>query len=526
MGKTEMTIGKKMMAHPRGRRTIRRAVLLTGAVLTATVLAACGDSSATSAGSDSRSSADSAAPSLQSEPVTRGEIAKIINATGAVRPDITVDIGSEVSGKILSVNVDFNSIVKAGDILAVIDPENLENRVAQAKAQVDNRRSDININMASLKRAEINAAQAKRSFDRRSQLFAEEAISKAQLEETERALELANADIELAKARLEGAQSSLSQAEADLRNARVNLERTVIKAPIDGVVIERLVDPGQTVAANFNSPELFRVAGDLSKIKVDAAIVESDVSGMDAGDIASFTVDAYPGRPFKGTVEQLRLKSKTESNIVTYTAVISAPNPDASLMPGMTTTLQITTDSKSNILRIPATAERFRPTPAQIKEWGAPQEEGAEKDDVDPKLRGRLAALGISAAKADAILETMDKDTVSLREQIADPTQNWRRIGRIKQLREIFDGIIKNSLTTPEYQSYRRLVQSESNVRDAVVWIKDGEKMRSRDVGLGLSDGSFIEVISGLNEGDAVITSIGNAGGGGRPGGRPGGRRG
>lgn len=461
-------------------------------------------------------------PSLQVGLVSRGEIAKIINATGTVRPDITVQVGSEVSGKLLTVDVDFNSVVEQGDVLAVIDPENLENRVSQVEALVENRRSDININMASLKRAEVNAAQAKRSLDRREQLFAESAISKAQLEETERAMQLADADIELAKARLLGSESSLKQAQADLRTAKVDLSRTVIRAPIDGVVIERLVDPGQTVAASFSAPELFKIAGDLSKIKIDAAIVESDVSGLDAGDPVSFSVDAYPGRVFRGEIEQLRLKSETQSNIVTYTAVVAADNVDNVLMPGMTTNLQITTNSKADILRIPATAERFRPTPDQIKTWQV--EEPAEANaDVDPKTREQLSALGLSTARIDSVLSTMASETVRLREQINDPTQTWRKVARLKQLRETYDGIIKKELTSTEYQDYRRLLQANAQTRDAQIWIKSDDKMRLADVGLGLSDGSFVEVIAGLSEGDEVITSIG--GGGerrGPPGRRPG----
>jgi len=409
---------------------------------------------------------------LEAGSVNRGVIAKIINASGVVRPDITVEVGSEVSGKILSVEVDFNSVVTKGDVLAVIDPENLENRVAQVEAQVENRRADINISTASLKRAEVNSAQANRSLERRKKLYAENAISQAQLEETERAMELASSDIELAKARLEGAQSALRQSLADLRSVRVNLSRSSIIAPIDGVVIERLVDPGQTVAASFSAPELFKIAGDLSKIKIDA-----------------------------------------------YTAVVDAENLDKSLMPGMTANLQITTNSKSGILRIPASAERFRPTPDQIKTWKA-EEKVAGSSDVDPKTRERLTALGLSDSRADTVLDTMANQTENLREQIADPTQTWRKVARLKQLRETYDGIIKKELTSTEYQEYRRLLQADAQTRDAQLWVKSGDKMRQVNVGLGLSDGSFVEVLSGLTEEDEVVVSIkGNDNGGqkGRP---------
>lgn len=506
----------------RETRKIRTHAYLGGVFLLGTVLAlgACSDNKTSSksgkaANSPGAAQGADAPPSLRSAAVSKGEISKIINATGSVRPGITVEVGSEVSGKLLSVNVDFNSEVTKGDVLAVIDPENLENRVAQSNAQVENRRSDIKINKASLKRAEINAAQAKRSLDRRRQLFSEEAISKAQLEETERAYELATADIELADARLEGAQSALRQAEADLRTARVNLARTVITAPIDGIVIERLVDPGQTVAASLSAPELFKIAGDLSVINVDAAIVESDVSGLDSGDPVRFSVDAYPANQFTGRVEQLRLKSQTQSNIVTYTAVVSAKNDQGLLFPGMTANLQITTNSKAGVLRIPAAAERFRPTPDQIKQWKA--ERGpAENEDVDPKTRANLSALGLANARIDTVMDRMARETEDLREQIADPTQNWRKTRRLKQLREIYDGIIKKELSSTEFQNYRQFLLANAQTRDAQLWLKDGDKMRQVDVGLGLSDGSFVEVISGLSEGDRLITGIGNGAGRGR----------
>ena len=503
--------------------TFLRFTAIVGATTLMLSLSGCDTASKSqSANKKNKNAAEAVSEKLQTGPVSRGEIAKIINATGSVRPDITVQVGSEVSGKLLSVEVDFNTKVKKGDTLAVIDPENLENRVAQVEAQVENRRSDININTASLKRAEVNAAQATRSLERRKKLFAESAISQAQLEETERAMQLALADIELAKARLTGAESSLKQALADLRSAKVNLARTVILAPIDGVVIERLVDPGQTVAASFSAPELFKIAGDLSKIKIDAAIVESDVSGLDAGDPVSFSVDAYPGRVFRGRVQQLRLKSQTQSNIVTYTAVVDAENADKALMPGMTANLQITTNSKSDILRIPATAERFRPSPDQVENWKA-DEVAAEEKDVDPKVRERLTELGVSSSRIDGLLDTMESRTETLREQISDPTQTWRKVARLKQLRETFDGIIKKELTSKEYQDYRRVLQADAQTRDAQIWVKEGDKMRQMDVGLGLSDGSFVEIISGLSEDDEVVLSIGSKTSGGRKGppGRP-----
>lgn len=458
--------------------------------------------------SDKKTDMAETVSTLETAIVSRGEISKIINGTGTVRPEITVEVGSEVSGRLLSVQVDYNSEVKTGDVLAEIDPENLENRVSQNLAQVENRRSDIEIQEAALRRAQVNAAQAKRSLDRRRQLSEENAISQAQLEETDRAMKLAEADIEVARARLKGATSALKQAEANLRVAKVDLSRTVIRAPIDGVVIERLVDPGQTVAASFSAPKLFVIAGDLSKIKVDAAIVEGDVSGLDGGDKATFGVDAYPGRVFVGEVEQLRFKSASQNNIVTYTAVIIADNLDKALMPGMTANLQITTNSKTDILRIPATAERFRPTPDQIKDWKAEDTEEDGESDADAKIRARLNSINIDKGRIDNLLIRIKEDSKGLREKIADPTQNWRRVSHLKALRDLTNDIVKDALNSTEYQDYQQKVQAEAKIRDAEIWVKDGEKMRLETVSLGLSDGSYTEVVSGIDEGDEVITSI------------------
>ncbi len=450
-----------------------------------------------------------------------GQIAKIINSSGHVKPKITVQVGSEVSGKVIAVNVDFNSFVKKGDILAIIDPDNFNNRVAQEQARVENSEAQIKVNQASLKRSNVNLAQAKRSYERRKQLYAENAISQAQLEETERAMLLAQADIELAQARLDAAHSSLRQAKANLRTAMVDLSRTVIRAPIDGIVIERKIDPGQTVAASLSAPELFKIVNDLSELQLEAAIVESDVSGLDAGDKVSFNVDAYPTRRFHGAVEQLRLQSQKSNNIVTYTAIVNVDNTDGLLLPGMTANLQITTDLKQNILRIPAAAERFRPNAAQVKEWKAP-DKADNNADANPKVRSRLQELGISASKIDQILARLEKDTKQIRADIEDPVKSFRRTPNLKRLAAMTQTVLKDTLSTTEYQTYQQIKQSQSQTREADVWLLIDGKIRKTTVSLGLSDGSFVEVLSGVKEGEQVVTGFS----GGPPKGARGKRRG
>jgi len=292
-----------------------------------------------------------------------GQITRVIGATGKIVPRNEIMVGSEVSGRILEVPVDFNSRVKTGQLLAVIDPTNFRNRVQQLEGRIRSARADIEVQQARIRSAEVTLAQAKLNETRRKNLFAKQAVSEAQMETAERDVGVARANLDLTKAQLTSQQASLAQVQAEMDTAKENLARTRISSPIDGVIIDRKIDPGQTVQASFNAPELFTIAADLSEIQVEARIVESDVAGLNPGDKAKFSVDAYPDRTIEGVVEQLRLKSVEQNNIVSYTAVVRAENPDGALMPGMTANLEITTDIRAGVSRLPVTAERFRPSP-------------------------------------------------------------------------------------------------------------------------------------------------------------------
>jgi len=300
-----------------------------------------------------------------------GQITRVIGATGKIVPRNEIMVGSEVSGRILEVPVDFNSRVETGQLLAVIDPTNFRNRVQQLEGRIRSARADIEVQEARIRSADVTLAQAKLNETRRKNLFAKQAVSEAQMETAERDVGVAQANLELSKAQLTSQQASLAQVEAEMDTAKENLARTRISSPIDGVIIDRKIDPGQTVQASFNAPELFTIAADLSEIQVEARIVESDVAGLNPGDKAKFSVDAYPDRTIEGVVEQLRLKSVEQNNIVSYTAVVRAENPDGALMPGMTANLEITTDIRAGVSRLPVTAERFRPSPEQIAQFQA-----------------------------------------------------------------------------------------------------------------------------------------------------------
>ncbi|MEM1088063.1 MAG: efflux RND transporter periplasmic adaptor subunit [Pseudomonadota bacterium] len=492
--------------------------LLTGALFIC--VASCGGSSAPE---------EATQTTLATAPVTVGNVTRVVNASGTIVPRDEVMVGSEVSGRILQVAVDFNSRVAAGDTLAIIDPQSFQNRVRQLQSRLEAALADTKVREASINRAEVNLSQAETVLSRQENLFAQNAVSQARLDEALRSVGVARADLKLARAQLESTLAQVNQIRAELATANLDLERTVITSPIDGVIIDRKVDPGQTVQASFSAPELFALAADLSDIRVEAQIVESDVAGLDAGDKVKFTVDAYPDLSLEGTVEQLRLKSQEANNIVTYVAVVAAKNEEGKLMPGMTANLEITTDIKAGVTRIPAQADRFRPTPDQIARW---QADGAEvasgPPDPNAAVYSRLERVGMTGPNLDAIKETLTRATAPLVEIINDPQRTFLHTPTRIRLSELTDSILSTQLSPADYSAYRALLAAERSIRDANLWIKaDGNKMQQVPVKLGLSDGAFIEVVSGLEDGTEMVVGIRQTGqGGGRPGGGPGGRPG
>ena len=487
--------------------------------LALTLISACAQEAAPSEGPQE---------SLQTQPVGYGEVTRVINASGTVQPETTVLVGSEVSGRVLSVDVDFNTPVKAGDTLAVIDPQTFQNQVLQLEASLLRDEATIKTNEASISRSEVNLNQNMQILERRKDLYEQNATSLAQLEEAERSVGVSQADLSVSRAQLEGARASLAQTRASLKTARFNLSRTRIQSPIDGIVIERQIDPGQTVQASFSAPELFKIAADLSEIEVEAAIVESDVGGLTPGDTVEFTVDAYPNTPFRGEVQQLRLNSELKNNIVTYVAIVKAQNPDGLLLPGMTANLQITTDTKRDVLRVSADAERFRPTPEQLEKWRADGAVNTRPQSLNGPTYRRLASIGVSEASIKSIRTELNAATAQAREIINDPTQSFRRTRALQQLGDITNLVLTNTLDPRQMQAYNSALAEENAVRSGNLWVEQADgKMAARPVKLGLTDGTFVEIISGLEEGDKVVVNIGAARRG-RPGGqqgRPGGGR-
>jgi HlyD family secretion protein len=286
-------------------------------------------------------------PKFRFDKVVRGDIKMAVTATGTVNPVTTVLVGTQVSGTIKNIYVDFNSPVKKGQLIAQIDP-------ALFEAQVNQSRANLFSAKANLEKAEATLVDAKRTMERNKELLKKNLIAQSDLDTAE-------TNYETAKASVDAAKSQVAQGEASLSSAETNLHYTRIVSPVDGIVVSRNVDVGQTVAASFQTPTLFSIAQDLTKMQIDTNVAEADIGGVKVGQDVEFTVDAYPDITFKGKVWQVRNAPITVQNVVTYDVVIQVDNPDFKLKPGMTANVSIIISIKKAVLKIPNAALRFKP---------------------------------------------------------------------------------------------------------------------------------------------------------------------
>lgn len=293
------------------------------------------------------------------EKVSRGDMQVVVTATGTLSAVRTVQVGSQVSGTLQKVNVDFNDKVSKGEIVAQIDPTFLEASVRDAEA--------------SLQRTTAQYNEAKRSYERIKTLVEKNLASQA--------------DYDAAMAQFEANDAARKQSVAQVERAKINLRYATIKSPIDGVVISRAVDVGQTVAASLSAPTLFTIANDLTKMQVQANVDEADIGKVEEQQDVTFTVDAYPEQTFRGKVRQVRLSPKVEQNVVNYTVIIDVPNPDLNLMPGMTATVTILINRKEAVLRVPTVALRFNPPEEYIETQRDTTQQGGGGDSVRSERR-------------------------------------------------------------------------------------------------------------------------------------------
>ena len=363
----------------------------------------------------------------RTEKVTRGDIQVVVTATGTLSADTTVEVGTQVSGTVSKLYVDWNSKVKKGQVIALIDPTFLASAVQDAEA--------------TLEKAKAQADDSKRTYLREKDLLAKGLA--------------AQADYDAAITAYESNVAAQKSAQSQLDRAKINLKYATITAPIDGVVISRAVDIGQTVAASFSTPTLFTIANDLTKMQVQAAVDEADIGRVQDGEDVLFTVDAYPEQAFHGTVTQIRLMPVTVQNVITYTVIIDVPNPDLKLMPGMTATITILVTKKENVLKIPTIAFRFQPLPDQIEvrkdSTGAPEDsaKAAERRSQYAQMQG-TGASG-QASRPPTRLWVVGKNKkltpIYIRAGIADGTFTEILRGKVEEGQEVVVGVMSQRPT-------------------------------------------------------------------------------
>ena len=410
-------------------------------------------------------------PDVRLTQVTRGDIVDVVSATGTLEAVTTVEVGTQVGGIIQELYADFNSIVKKGQVIARLDPTLLQTNIEQQRANVVRSEADLD-------RLKVALADSKQKLERAKTLFDKQLLPRTELETAE-------VNVRSADAQIRSAEAGLTQARSQLNSAEVNLNHTVIKAPIDGIVISRAVEPGQTVNAGMSAPTLFVLAADLTKMQVNANIDESDVGRMRPGQAVTFRVDAYPNESFTGAVEQVRLQPTTVQNVVTYQTVIEVPNQQLKLKPGMTATVTIEVARKNGVLRVPAAATRFRPS-AEVF--------AALKQDV-PQQAQRGGGNGANANRAGQPAQARQ----NVNAQTATPATG--QLGRVASVPSI-----KGGATTVD-SLFGPLPTVETR---GTVWLFVNKQLKPVRVRLGTSDGANTEVLNGdeLPVGAEVVTSV------------------
>jgi HlyD family secretion protein len=415
-----------------------------------------------------------ARPAFRTAAVTRGPLVSAVSATGTLNAVITVQVGSQISGQIKELGADFNSAVKKDQLIARIDPESFEAKVNQSKAQVDaarasvlnqqavveKTRADLENSRAALAASKANTAKAqvtvidsRRTLGRNRDLrvrgliaqadedtaqaaydsaVAQQEASKAQEEAQVSAVRSAEAQLRVTEAMLQNAKAQVVQNEAALRQAQVDLDRTYIRAPVDGVVVGRNVDVGQTVAASLQAPTLFTIAQDLRNMQVDTNVDEADVGRVKVGQAVTFTVDSFPSRTFSGEVVQIRKAPLVVQNVVTYDVVVSAKNPEQRLLPGMTANVRIVIEQKENVLQVPNAALRFRPPGVEATERERPARPGGP---------GQSRGGGAPAGRVWVVGTDGKPAAVSLQLGIGDGTYTEVAKGEVNEGEQVIVGL-------------------------------------------------------------------------------------
>lgn len=498
----------------------------------------------------------------------RGRITAAVRATGTLTPVTTVLVGSQLSGQIVEILADYNSVVKAGQVVARLNGDQIRTKRDAAEADVSQSKADLLVKRAQLDRARstrlranstvrdleaqrdraaAQLADAKRTFERQTELFSRGAGAQQTLDSARTQVEMLtaglvsaeaqiasakaemnglDADILLAEGQVKASEALIAQREATLKGILIDLERTEIRSPVDGVVVQRQVDLGQTVAASLSTPTLFQIAQDLRVIDIYANVDEADVGRLKTGQAVTFSVNAYPNRTFEGRVEMVRLGAQTIQNVVTYTGVVRVENRDMALLPGMTANLQVVTEDRSDVLRVANAALRFRPVGAAAGPVpvASPAVTGGERggrgggNRTGAALRERIETeLQPTPEQTQAIAGVLQERRAGGREAMAGLSEDERRAAfraargeTMKKIAAVLDPE-RRAKFEAMMQEGRSTAQTGAPGR---VYVLDmGGQPKAVPVMLGPTDGAYTEIVSGeLKDGAQVIV-----GGGPRP---------
>lgn len=449
---------------------------------------------------------------IQTVKLTRGDVRRVVSTTGTVNALVTVEIGSQLSGKIGELNVDFSSPVKQGQVLARIEASTFETAVREQEAGVAIAEANVALQQAGVERADANLHKAELDLTRAQQLVTKGATSQSAVDTALAAQLSAKADLAIANAQVDNAKATLAQRQATLDNARIDLERTYIRSPIDGVVIERTVETGQTVAASLSAPKLFTIAEDLSHVQILAQVDEADIGQVASGNPVTFTVDAYPDAKFAGKVEQIRLAPVSLQNVVTYTVVIAAENPQGRLLPGMTANVEIITGEHPQVVTVPNEALRFQP----LGPAAALVREGSETGAVKPAAADRSArlldrlktGLGLSEEELAKVRAGLEAEFATIK-KTGPPGSAPSETDAREQARMRIAKVLRAALTPEQYQKYQEMQkQRPTGPRKATLWTHEAGGLVPHEVRLGLADQSGTEIEDGLPEGTTVVVRV------------------
>jgi|EndMetStandDraft_5_1072996.scaffolds.fasta_scaffold01884_7 HlyD family secretion protein len=448
--------------------------------------------------------------------VTYGPIRKFVTTSGPVRALVTVSVGSQLSGQISELKADFNTEVKAGDELAVIDDKTFLARVAQSRADLTAARAMLTNQEAALQKAEAIERNAERLMGRQQTLASKGIAATTTLDNATRDAEVARAEVAVVRAQLENARAVIAQREAQLAQAEIDLDRTRIRSPIDGTVIARTVDVGQTVAASLQAPELFKIAQDLRRIRIEAQVSEADVGTVAEGNPVEFRVDAYPGRRFQGRVAQVRLGGTELNNVVTYTVMIEAANDSRILLPGMTAEASVESAKVDRALRLPLDALRFKPrgpaAPASARNLVQQQ-----LDRELERVKGELALTSEQAARIAAILKGPSAEQEkqagagsAFASGSTRPALEGETSARAMQrLTQAVASVITDAQRSvfEAWKARREAAAGRRSRQDVTIWVLAASGgLESRQLDLGLIDSYFAEALGDvLQEGDKVV---------------------